>query len=279
MINPHLPQPASLRCRQIIIYPSTVTIVVETMAPTGLCPLCSRPSGRIHSRYTRTLADLPWQGRIVRWCLEVRKFFCGTLGCPRRIFTEHLPDVADVRARKTTRLLPVQLLWLNLVTNGIQDVALAFEPSEGGVLRRKPRPPREPIFNRLMIERTIIGAIVMGCVAFGVFGWLLSAGWSEASARNAILLLVVLFEIVHIGNCRSETKSAFWLSPLRNPILIAGSALAMLVHIAMMYLPVGRTLLEVEPVKPAVWLALLGCALTVIVAIEIHKLVWRLRHR
>jgi magnesium-transporting ATPase (P-type) len=176
-------------------------------------------------------------------------------------------------------LLPVQLLWLNLVTNGIQDVALAFEPSEGGVLRRKPRPPREPIFNRLMIERTIIGAIVMGCVAFGVFAWLLSAGWSEVSARNGILLLMVLFEIVHIGNCRSETKSAFGLSPLRNPILIAGSALAMLIHVAMMHLPVGRTLLEVEPVKPAVWLALLGCALTIIVAIEIHKLAWRLRHR
>ncbi|HUE83312.1 MAG TPA: HAD-IC family P-type ATPase [Pyrinomonadaceae bacterium] len=52
-------------------------------------------------------------------------------------------------------LLPVQLLWLNLVTNGIQDVALAFEPGEGDVLSRKPRPPRERIFNRLMIERTI----------------------------------------------------------------------------------------------------------------------------
>ena len=90
---------------------------------------------------------------------------------------------------------------------------------------------------------------------------------------------MVLFEIVHIGNCRSETKSAFWLSPLRNPILIAGSALAMLVHIAMMYLPVGRTVLEVEPVKPVLWLALLGSALTVIVAIEIHKLVWKLRYR
>lgn len=176
-------------------------------------------------------------------------------------------------------LLPVQLLWLNLVTNGIQDVALAFEPSEGGVLRRKPRPPREPIFDRLMIERTIIGAVVMGCVAFGVFGWLLSAGWSEVSARNGILLLMVLFEIIHIGNCRSETKSAFRLSPLRNPILMAGSALAMLIHVAMMYLPVGQTLLEVEPVRPATWLALLGCALTVTIAMEIHKLVWRFRHR
>jgi magnesium-transporting ATPase (P-type) len=119
----------------------------------------------------------------------------------------------------------------------------------------------------------------MGSVVFGVFAWLLSAGWDEQSARNAILLLMVLFQIIHIGNCRSETKSAFALSPLRNPILLGGSALAMLIHVAMMYLPIGRTLLEVEPVHPTVWLALLGCALTVTVAMEIHKFIWNSRRR
>lgn len=104
MINPHLPQPASLRCHKIIIEPEAVTIVVETMMPTGFCPICRQPSRRIHSRYTRTLADLPWQGRLVRWRLEVRKFFCGKADCPRRIFTERLPDVADTYARQTIRL-------------------------------------------------------------------------------------------------------------------------------------------------------------------------------
>ena len=187
--------------------------------------------------------------------------------------------IAAVTTGMPLPLLPVQLLWLNLVTNGIQDVALAFEPSEGGVLRRKPRPPRERIFDRLMIERTIVGAVVMGSVVFGVFAWLLSAGWEVETARNAILLLMVLFQIIHIGNSRSETKSAFALSPLRNPILLGGSALAMLIHMAMMHLPVGHSLLEVEPLKPAVWLALLGCALTVTVAMEIHKLIWNLRQR
>ena len=93
MINPHLPQPANLRCRQVIIDPNTVTTVVETLTPTGLCPLCSRPSGRIHSRYTRTLADLLWQGRIVRWCLEIRKFFCDKADGPGCVFIERLPDV------------------------------------------------------------------------------------------------------------------------------------------------------------------------------------------
>ncbi|MBT8092050.1 MAG: HAD-IC family P-type ATPase, partial [Gammaproteobacteria bacterium] len=80
-------------------------------------------------------------------------------------------------------LLPVQLLWLNLVTNGIQDVALAFEPGIGDERRSPPRPPRESIFNRLMIERTLVAALFMGTVGFGLFQWCLAAGWSEAAAR------------------------------------------------------------------------------------------------
>jgi transposase len=104
MINPLLPQPAGLRCRQIIIDATAVTIVVETMTPTGLCPLCSHPSNRIHSRYARALADLPWQGRAVRWRLDVRKFFCGKADCPRRIFTERLPGITEAYARQTIRL-------------------------------------------------------------------------------------------------------------------------------------------------------------------------------
>ncbi len=131
-------------------------------------------------------------------------------------------------------LLPVQLLWLNLVTNGIQDVALAFEPNEGGVLLRKPRSPSERIFNQLMIERTIVAALVMGVIGFLTFRWFLPDGASDAevaSARNALLLLMVLFENIHIGNCRSETKSALVLSPLRSPILLAGTITAFLIHV------------------------------------------------
>ncbi len=81
-------------------------------------------------------------------------------------------------------LLPVQLLWLNLVTNGIQDVALAFEPGVGDELKSPPRPPRESIFNRLMIERTLVAALFMGVVGFGLFQWCLAAGWSEAGVSQ-----------------------------------------------------------------------------------------------
>ncbi len=168
-------------------------------------------------------------------------------------------------------LLPVQLLWLNLVTNGIQDVALAFEPGEGDALRRRPRSPREPIFNRLMIERTLMGAVAMGMVSFGAFDWMLKAGWSEFSARNALLLLMVLFEVIHLGNCRSESRSVFQLSPLRSPILLMGTAVAFVIHVVMMYLPIGNILLSTEPVSLPTWGVLLSLSLTVLVPIEIHK--------
>jgi magnesium-transporting ATPase (P-type) len=176
-------------------------------------------------------------------------------------------------------LLAVQLLWLNLVTNGIQDVALAFEPSEGDVLARAPRQTSERIFNRLMIERTIVAAMIMGFVGFGAFWWMLQAGWSEATARNSLLLLMVLFENVHIGNCRSETKSALRISPLRSPILLGGALLAFLLHMGVMFTPLGREILHVEPVDLTTFAVLFGLALTVFVAMEIHKWSWAVRER
>ena len=170
-------------------------------------------------------------------------------------------------------LVAVQLLWLNLVTNGIQDVALAFEPGEGDELRHPPRPPEEPIFNRLMVERVVISAFVIGVVAFLVFQWLIARGFTLDEARNGTLLLMVLFENVHVFNCRSEVRSVFRHNPLRNPILLIGTAVAQLVHIGAMYTPWISDVLHVQPVSPQHWLELLGLALTVLLVMELHKVV------
>ncbi len=176
-------------------------------------------------------------------------------------------------------LLPVQLLWLNLVTNGIQDVALAFEPGEGDALRRRPRPPSEPIFNRLMLERTVVGAAVMAALAFALFYWMIRVqGMEEYSARNLLLMLMVLLENVHVANCRSETKSAFRIPLLSNPLLVGGVVLAQSLHIAMLYLPVGRSMLHTEPVTMQSWLLLLLLASTLLAVMELHKVWWARRH-
>ena len=172
-------------------------------------------------------------------------------------------------------LIAVQLLWLNLVTNGIQDVALAFEPGEGDELRYPPRPPREPIFNRLMIERVVIAAFVIGIIAFLVFQYLIARGYTLDEARNGTLLLMVLFENVHVFNCRSEMRSVFRHNPLRNPILLIGTAIAQLVHIGAMYTPWISDVLHIQPVSPQHWLELLGLALSLLIVMELHKAIRR----
>ena len=174
-------------------------------------------------------------------------------------------------------LTAVQLLWLNLVTNGIQDVSLAFEPGEGDEMKQPPRPPKEPIFNRIMIERVLVGAVVMGGMAFLLFWNLIQAGMEETTARNSVLLLMVLFENVHIGNCRSETRSAFGLSPLRNPLLLFGTIIAQLIHIAALYTPGISSVLETEPVSFMHWISLFALALSVLGAMEIQKFLWARR--
>jgi len=168
-------------------------------------------------------------------------------------------------------LLAVQLLWLNLVTNGIQDVALAFEPGEGDELNRPPRSPKESIFNRLMIERVVISALIMGIVAFALFQWLLIQGYTIDEARNGTLLLMVLFENIHVFNSRSETRSVFRHNPLRNPFLLFGTVAAQLIHIGAMYTPGISDALDIQPVSPHNWLVLLGLALTIMLAMELYK--------
>ncbi len=168
-------------------------------------------------------------------------------------------------------LLAVQLLWLNLVTNGIQDIALAFEPGEGGELNQPPRPPRELIFNRLMLERVVISAIVIGVVAFGLFKYLLDQGFSLEQARNSTLLLMVLFENVHVFNSRSETLSVFGHNPLRNKLLLGGTIVAQLIHIGAMYTPWLGDVLGASPVTFEQWLTLLVLALSVMFVMELHK--------
>ncbi|MDH5483990.1 MAG: HAD-IC family P-type ATPase [Gammaproteobacteria bacterium] len=174
-------------------------------------------------------------------------------------------------------LLAVQLLWLNLVTNGIQDVALAFEPGEGDELQRPPRSPTEPIFNRLMIERVVISALVIGVLAFVLFQWLLSLGYALDEARNGTLLLMVLFENIHVFNSRSETRSVFFHRLLANPILLMGTLAAQLIHVAAMYTPWISDVLAIQPVSLAEWLQLLCLALSILLVMECHKWLWNRR--
>jgi magnesium-transporting ATPase (P-type) len=168
----------------------------------------------------------------------------------------------------------VQLLWLNLVTNGIQDVALAFEPGELNTLDRQPRPPQQGLFDRLMIERTLLGGAVFGLLGLACFANWMHEGRSVDEARSLLVQLFVLFEVMHIGNSRSETISLFRLNPFSNRVLFLGTLAALAVHITAMYTPFFQKLLDLRPIDLADLVRLVGIASLIIVVMEIHK-AWR----
>ncbi|HJL16145.1 MAG TPA: HAD-IC family P-type ATPase, partial [Sandaracinaceae bacterium LLY-WYZ-13_1] len=171
---------------------------------------------------------------------------------------------------------PIQLLWLNLVTNGIQDVALAFEAGESDVLKQAPRAPDEPIFDAKMVEQVLLSGAYIGGVAFAVYYTLMSTmSMSEAGARNLTLLLMVLFENMHAFSCRSETRSLFRVPLKNNPWLVVAVLAAQGIHIASMYIPGWNDVLGVAPVTWDTWLVLFGVAASLLVFDELAKLVRR----
>lgn len=171
-------------------------------------------------------------------------------------------------------LTAIQLLWLNLVTNGIQDVALAFEGPEKDLMKRKPRSPKEGIFNRQMIQQTLLSGITMGLLAFGLFSYTLNTlGFSELHSRSLAFTLMVLLENVHVFNCRSEQTSAFRVPLSRNWYIIGGVLLAQLIHISAINLPFMQKILGTDTITLGEWWYILPIALILLVVMEIFKMV------
>jgi len=99
-----LADPAVITREKIIPAVESLTLIVRTVQPRVTCPRCGTPSVRVHSRYVRSVADLPWQGITVRLELSARRFRCDNDLCPQAIFCEPLPSVVTRYARRTNRL-------------------------------------------------------------------------------------------------------------------------------------------------------------------------------
>ncbi|MCS7207798.1 MAG: HAD-IC family P-type ATPase [Dehalococcoidia bacterium] len=171
--------------------------------------------------------------------------------------------------------LPAQLLWLNLVTNGVQDVALAFEPGERWFVHQPPRPPNEPILNRRILERTVLVGLVLAAGTLGLFAWELGRGADLDYARVTALTTMVLFQNFNVGNSRSERLSAFALNPLRNPFLFVGTVGAVALHIGAMHFGPTQFVLGLQPLSLESWLRILPVAVSVVLVVEVHKLLRR----
>jgi calcium-translocating P-type ATPase len=168
--------------------------------------------------------------------------------------------------------VPAQLLWLNLVTNGLQDLALAFEPGELDVLKRKPRRRDEGIISRLLWERSLLTGLIMSVGTLVMFSWELNRSDSIVQAQTVALTTMVIFQMFHVGNVRSDYRSAFRISPFSNPFLLIATGTAFLVHVGAMYFGPAQFVLRIEPISITAWIYIILMALTVVAAVEIHKL-------
>ncbi len=170
---------------------------------------------------------------------------------------------------------PSQLLWINLVTNGLQVIALTFEPGEPGVLSRLPRNPREGVMSRMLIERTIlVGLLISAGVVFN-FRQALDCGECLEQARTLAMTTMVFFQFFQTINSRSEFQSIFRLSPFGNPFLLYALLASILAHFAVIHVPALRWIFQTHPLSQEEWIQVGWMSFTVILFVELDKLIRR----
>jgi magnesium-transporting ATPase (P-type) len=173
--------------------------------------------------------------------------------------------------------VPAQLLWINVVTNGLQDVALAFEPKERGVIDRPPRHPREGIMSRLMFERSALVGIVISAGVTYLFVSALSQGVELDRARTIAVTTMVLFQFFQAWNSRSELQSVFRLNPLSNPFLFFSMIAAALAQVAVIYVPALQWVFRTEALTLGEWAEIGMVAASVVAVVELDKAIRRRR--
>ena len=163
-------------------------------------------------------------------------------------------------------LTAVQLLWLNLVTNGIQDVMLGFGRGEGDELRQPPRRADERILNRRALALMVPPALAMTALALLMIGWGEARSLPPAEIQNGVLLLVVVFQNAYVLCMRSERRP-LWREPvMSNPLLFLGVAVALGLQVLAMNWPPLQEVLGTGPVSSVILaICLAGAAVTVIV--------------
>ena len=184
---------------------------------------------------------------------------------------EGLVILLAIIAGVTLPILPVQILWINMVTAVLLGLTLAFEPKEPGIMLRPPRDPKTPILTRYLIWRIILVGGMLCAAAFGLFEWELQRGASEAEARTVAVNVFVFVEIFYLLNCRSLTKSMFQLGLFSNPWLFVGVSLMVILQLLYTYVPAMNWMFHGAPIPPAAWGYILVAGLIVYLVIGFEK--------
>ena len=174
-------------------------------------------------------------------------------------------------------LLPIQILWINLVTDGLPALALGFEPAEANVMRRPPRHPRESVFARGLWQNTVTMGSFMALSTLFVMGWSLRNGHSLDEARTMVFFTLAAFQVFLVLAIRSERESFFALGPRSNPYLIGAFILTLALQIGVTYLPPLQSIFHTMPLSPDQLALCIATASTAFLVTEGQKMVARRR--
>ena len=172
-------------------------------------------------------------------------------------------------------LLPLQILWINLVTDGPTALMLGLEPAERGVMQRPPRPPGESIFADGLGRHIIWVGMLMAALTVGIGYWYWRAG--DARWQTVVFTTLALSQMAHVLAIRSSTESLVQRGLRSNPWLAGAVALTVALQMALIYVPALQQVFSTMPLSTIDLLRCAGVASTIFLAVETEK--WLLRWR
>ncbi|MBN2517370.1 MAG: calcium-transporting P-type ATPase, PMR1-type [Candidatus Altiarchaeota archaeon] len=170
-------------------------------------------------------------------------------------------------------LLPVQILWVNLVTDGLPALALGIDPPEKGIMKGKPRAKGEGVFSKTMLRTIIVVGIVITLGTLWVFNSELENGLIKAQTMAFTTLM--MFEMVNVFNARSVKQSLFKVGFLKNRYLLLTVGVSIILQVAVVYMPFLNSAFETTPLEIMDWVKILVLSMSVFVAVEIWKVIER----
>ena len=168
-------------------------------------------------------------------------------------------------------LVAIQLLWLNVVTDGLQDIALSFEPTEKNIMKQKPIKTTDTLFNKELLGEVAVAGLTIGIIVFIVWRKLINSGMDVSVARGYIMTLMVFIQNVHVLNCRSEKEPFYKISLKANkfvPIVIISS---LLLQVAVIEIPFLSKFLKTSSIPLIECIELFLFSLIIIIVLEIYK--------
>jgi Ca2+-transporting ATPase len=170
-------------------------------------------------------------------------------------------------------LLPIHILWINLVTDGLPGLALAAEPAEKGVMQRPPRHPKESIFSDGLALHIVWVGLLMGAASLVTQAWAIKTGHSHW--QTMVFTVLCLSQMGHVLAIRADRESIFTQGFFTNKPLVGAFLLTFVLQMATIYVPVLNVIFKTEPLSPGELIVTLAMSSIVFVAVELEKLVKR----